>query len=108
MSHRTAGEVLDLLATRDPHDHEIGRRSACERRAQGAVGLVERPWTSRGFLRAHCQSKHVDTSVLDDDEAWAHDLICESWPDEAREQLDVLVSSFPDDEAIARRRADLP
>jgi hypothetical protein len=42
------------------------------------------PWASRGAIRDHCASKHVDPRLLDDDDAWNHPLIRSAWPDELR------------------------
>lgn len=60
-------------------------------RAQGTLADAperwERPWLSRGMLRAHCASKHVDPTLLHDDTAWAHPLVRDTWPSGLREGL---------------------
>lgn len=70
-----------------------------------AAGPLDRPWTSRGFLRAYSTSRPAAWAVLDDDAAWAHPLVRHCWPEGlragwrrlvgARERLLSLVEAAP-------------
>lgn len=53
-------------------------------RWQGQGAFVA-SWTSRRFLRAYSTTRPALWSVLDDDEAWQHPLIRETWPASLRE-----------------------
>ncbi|WP_043632287.1 phosphotransferase [Nonomuraea candida] len=55
--------------------------------AQGGAGQVERPWTSRSFLRDYVDSKRVPYELLEDDSAWRHPLIGETFPPGLRAEL---------------------
>lgn len=50
----------------------LGRWQAPRRR--------ERPWTSRGFLRAYSASKPSPFELIDDDASWKQPLIEQHWP----------------------------
>ncbi|MDP4510968.1 protein kinase family protein [Nonomuraea turcica] len=55
--------------------------------AQGSAGPVDRPWTSRSFLRDYIDSKRVPYELLEDDDAWRHPLIRENFPPSLRAEL---------------------
>lgn len=61
-------------------------------RAQGRLAQhpIDRPWLSRGFLADHIASKHIDPAWLQRDDAWAHPLIRETWPQPLRTGLSWL------------------
>jgi hypothetical protein len=58
-------------------------------RAQG-VAVPSAAWHSRGFLRDHCGSKHVDPAWLRSDAAWAEPLVRDGWPPGLRAGLERL------------------
>lgn len=41
-------------------------------------------WASRGFLRAYSTSRPGDLGLIEDDAAWAHPLIRDTWPADLR------------------------
>jgi len=50
-----------------------------------ARGPRDAPWASRGFLRDYSTSRPGDVRHLDDDAAWAHPLVRDTWPAGLRE-----------------------
>ena len=58
-----------------------------------AAGPREWPWQSRGFLRRYSESRPVEPSLVDDDEAWAQPLIRDTWPDGLREGWQRLLAN---------------
>ncbi|MEV4360431.1 hypothetical protein [Nonomuraea sp. NPDC049625] len=69
---------------------DLGRHTLFGRQlglAQGAAGRVERPWSSRSFLRDYLGSKPVPYELLEDDAAWRHPLVAENFPPGLRGEL---------------------
>ncbi|NIZ93263.1 aminoglycoside phosphotransferase family protein [Kineococcus rubinsiae] len=50
-----------------------------------AGGPHDAPWASRGFLRDYSTSRPGDVGLVDDDAAWEHPLVRDTWPAGLRE-----------------------
>nr|WP_205708717.1 aminoglycoside phosphotransferase [Kineococcus siccus] len=61
-----------------------------------AAGPVDAPWASRRFLREYSLSRPGDVAVLDDDAAWAHPLVRDTWPAGLRDGWRRLVAHRED------------
>ena len=51
------------------------------------------PWLSRDFLRDYSSEKPADWDLLDDDDAWQHPVIRETFPDGLREGVGLVHAS---------------
>lgn len=63
-----------------------------------ARGPLDRPWTSRRFLRSYAGAQVATAqadgafALVDDDAAWKQPLITENWPDDLRRRWQALIA----------------
>lgn len=82
-----------------------GRAQACLSRLPQ---VLRKPWVSRRFVRQYTDSKPVDYSLLDRDQAWRAPLIQDTWPAGLRRQLQALYAQREQLLQILEQAAEIP
>ncbi|MCF4141012.1 hypothetical protein L1856_35615 [Streptomyces sp. Tue 6430] len=55
--------------------------------AQGTLGVIDRPWLTRRFLRQYVESNTLGRELLDEDEAWRQPLVRDHFPPGLRDAM---------------------